>query len=86
MCYPCSASGARQEEQGEKAEEESACCVEGVPVNTLCSLIAVNKGRNHYSMGRVLCQCIHIRTHIKPCPSLCCHAENMMFNFVISMF
>jgi hypothetical protein len=51
MCYACSASGAHQEEQGEKAEEESARCVEGVPVNTLCSLIAVNKGRNHYSMG-----------------------------------
>ena len=37
----CSASGARKEEQGEKAEEEGACCVESIPFNTLRSLIAV---------------------------------------------
>lgn len=43
MCYPCSASGAREEEQGEKAEEEGACRVESVPFNTLRSLIAVIK-------------------------------------------
>jgi hypothetical protein len=41
MCYLCSASGARKEEQGEKAEEEGACCVESIPFNALRSLIAV---------------------------------------------
>ena len=51
MCCLRSASGAGKEEQGQKAKEESACCVESIPVDTFCSLIAVNQGRSYYSMG-----------------------------------
>jgi hypothetical protein len=85
MCYLRSASGARKEEQGQKAEEERACCFESFPVNTLRSLIAVNKSRSCYSMGICALPMYTVHTHVKPCPSLCCHAENMMFDFVISM-
>jgi hypothetical protein len=51
MCYLRSASGAGKEEQGQKAKEESACCIESIPVDTFRSLIAVNQGRSYYSMG-----------------------------------
>jgi hypothetical protein len=53
MCYSCSASRARKKEQRQKAEEERACCIEGILVDTLCSLIAVNKSRNYYSMSKM---------------------------------
>jgi hypothetical protein len=36
----CSASGADKEEQGQEAEEEGACCVECIPVDTLRTLIS----------------------------------------------
>jgi hypothetical protein len=88
MCYLRSASGTGKEEQGQKAKEESACCIESIPVDIIRSLIAVNQGRSYYSMG--ICglpmHTYTVHTHVKPCPSLCCHAETMMFNFVISMF
>src|SRR6266446_3632133 len=83
MCYPYSASRTRKEEQREEAEEERACCVESIPVNALCSLIAVNKGRNYYPME---IYALPMHTYTFTCLSLCCHAENMMFNFMISMF
>jgi hypothetical protein len=51
ISYLRSASGASKEEQGHKAKEERACCVESIPVNTFRSLIAVNISRSHYSMG-----------------------------------
>jgi hypothetical protein len=51
MCYLRSASGAGKEEQGQKAKEESACCVESIPLDAFRSLIAVNEGRSYYSMG-----------------------------------
>jgi hypothetical protein len=65
MCYLCSPSGARKEEQREKAEEEGACCIESIPVNTLCSLIAVNKSRNYYSMSTNAYIYIHMSSHVR---------------------
>jgi len=41
LSFVVSASGAHQIEQGEKAEEERARCIESLPVNTLRSLISL---------------------------------------------
>jgi len=82
--FLCSPSGARKEEQGQKAQEEGPgpCCVEGILVDTFRSLILrFDKSRN-YSRSNVVC--VHINTIGRPCPSLGCHAENMMSCFVIS--
>jgi hypothetical protein len=71
-----SASGAHQEEQGEqgeKAEEEGACCFAGIPVDTLCTLIsrfckAVIIIRWGYAVYQCIVRCIYIYTdtHARP--------------------
>ena len=68
-----SASGAHQEEQGKKAEEEGSCCVAGIPVDTLRTLIsqfgkAVIITRWGYGVYQciVRCICIYTDTHAKP--------------------
>jgi hypothetical protein len=68
MVIACSASGARKEEQGEKAEEESAYCVERIPLNTLRSLNPqFDKSHDHYSMG--ICA-LPMRTYTYTCQDM----------------
>jgi hypothetical protein len=88
-----SASGADKKEQGQGEEaEEGACCIKCIPVDTLRPLIRrFDKAVIIIRWGSTLYQCIvpmhmNTHTHARPCLSLCCHAENMMFDFVISMF
>ena len=68
-----SASGAHQEEQGKKAEEEDSCCVAGIPVDTLRTLIsrfgkAVIITRWGYGVYQCIVRyiCIYTDTHARP--------------------